>query len=75
LQLPHWSKGIRKKIMKMKKWKDIAGHRPGCAYKGVAVYGTDKEMAKYYSRYCPGCNIPVKWEEIQQEEEDTALKS
>jgi endogenous inhibitor of DNA gyrase (YacG/DUF329 family) len=61
--------------MKMKKWKDIAGHRPGCTYKGVAVYGTDEEMAKYYSRYCPGCNIPVKWEEEKQEKENAALKS
>jgi len=47
----------------MKKWKDIADHKAGCPYKGVAVYGTAEEMAKYHSGYCPGCNKPVKWEE------------
>ncbi|MGE5789849.1 MAG: hypothetical protein ACM33C_03190 [Syntrophaceae bacterium] len=47
----------------MKKWKDIADHKAGCPYKGVAVYGTKEEMAKYHSGVCPGCNRPVKWEE------------
>lgn len=49
--------------MKMKKWTDLAGHRPGCPHKGIAVYGTEQELAKYYSGYCPGCNVPVKWEQ------------
>jgi hypothetical protein len=53
--------------MKMNKWKDIAVHGKGCPYKGVAVYGTEKEMAKYYSGQCPGCNAPVRWEEEKQE--------
>ena len=61
--------------MKMKKWKDSAGHRAGCPYKGVAVYGSEAEMAKYYSRYSPGCNNPVKWEEEKQEKENAELKS
>lgn len=47
----------------MKKWKDIADHKAGCPYKGVAVYGTAEEMARYHSGVCPGCNRPVKWEE------------
>lgn len=55
------------KIMKMKKWKDIAGHKTGCPYSGVAVYGTEEEMIKYHSGYCPGCNTSVKWEEEKQE--------
>jgi hypothetical protein len=53
----------KEKIMEMTKWKDTAGHKPGCPYKGVPVSGTAAEMAKYHSGYCPGCNIPVKWEE------------
>ena len=61
--------------MKMKKWKDLAGHRAGCPYKGVAVYGSEAEMAKHYSKYCPGCNNPVKWEEEKQEKENAELKS
>jgi hypothetical protein len=32
-------------------------------------------MAKYHSGYCPGCNIPVKWEEEKQEKENAALQS
>ncbi len=54
----------------MVKWRDIATHGPGCPYKGVAVYGTEEEMAKYYSGYCPGCNVLVKWEK----EESPPLK-
>jgi hypothetical protein len=54
-------------MKKMKKWTDMAGHRPGCPHKGIAVYGTDEEMVKYYSGYCPGCNVPVKWEKEKQE--------
>jgi hypothetical protein len=56
-------------MRKMKKWIDTAGHRPGCPHKGIAVYGTDEEMAKYYSGYCPGCNVPVKWERANLERE------
>ena len=63
------------KIMEMKKWKDTAGHKAGCPYKGVAVSATAGELAKYHSGYCPGCNIPVKWEEEKQEKEHAALKS
>jgi hypothetical protein len=55
--------------MKIKKWKDITAHGAGCPYKGVAVYRTEEEMAKYHSGICPGCNIPVKWQEEKQEEE------
>jgi hypothetical protein len=51
------------KEIKMKKWKDLAVHKAGCPYKGVAVYGTEAEIAKYHSGYCPGCNAPVKWQE------------
>lgn len=58
--------------MKMKKWTDMAGHRPGCPRKGVAVYGTDEEMEKYYSGFCPGCNVPVKWERENLEREHPA---
>jgi hypothetical protein len=47
----------------MKKWGDQARHRMGCPYQGVAVSGTEEEMAKYYSGNCPGCNVPVHWEE------------
>ena len=54
-------------MRKMKKWTDMAGHRPGCPHKGIAVYGTDEEMAKYYSGYCPGCSVPVKWEREKQD--------
>lgn len=50
----------------MKKWGDMAPHRAGCPYKGVAVYGTEEEMARYYSGDCPGCNVRVKWEEREQ---------
>jgi hypothetical protein len=59
----------------MKRWKDIASHRAGCPYKGVAVYGTDDEMAIYYSRYRPDCNSPVKWEEENRERENASSKS
>ncbi len=52
----------------MSKWKDIAAHKPGCPYKGVAVFGTKEEMARYHSGYCPGCNCPVKWEEEEEKE-------
>ena len=52
--------------MKMKKWGDMTPHRAGCPYMGVAVYGTEAEMAKYYSGNCPGCNVLVKWEEREQ---------
>jgi len=54
-------------LMKMKKWKDLAVHRAGCPYKGVAVHGSEEEMTKYYSGNCPGYNVPVKWEEEKQE--------
>jgi hypothetical protein len=54
---------------KMKKWKDLTVHRAGCPYKGVAVYGTDAEIAKYHSGNCPSCNVLVKWEEEQQEKQ------
>jgi len=47
--------------MKMNKWKDAALHKAGCPYKGVAVYGDENDMARYYFGYCPGCNVPVKW--------------
>jgi|GEM_PF-1641128 len=50
----------------MKKWGDIAAHRAGCPYKGVAVYGTDEEIAKHYSGICTGCNVPVKWQECER---------
>ena len=62
-------------VMETKKWKDTAGHKSGCPYKGVMIQGTAGEMAKYHSGYCPGCNIPVKWEEEKLEKEITALKS
>lgn len=48
--------------MKTDKWIDLARHSTGCPYKGVAVYGNEAELAKYYSGVCPGCNVPVKWE-------------
>jgi hypothetical protein len=51
------------RTVEMKKWSDSALHRTGCPYKGVAVFGTKEEVAKYYSGNCPGCNVPVKWEE------------
>jgi hypothetical protein len=53
----------------MKKWKDIATHKAGCPYKGVAVYGTEDELAKFHSGYCPGCNMLVRWEEQKQDNE------
>jgi hypothetical protein len=53
----------------MKKWKDIATHKAGCPYKGVAVYGTEDELAKFHSGYCPGCNMLVRWEEQTQDNE------
>jgi hypothetical protein len=62
-------------LMRMKKWKDLAVHRAGCPYKGVAVYGSDAEIAKYHSGNCPGCNVLVKWEEEQQERSNTTLKT
>jgi hypothetical protein len=55
--------------MTIKKWKDITAHGAGCPYKGVAVYYTEEEIAKYHSGNCPGCNILVKWEEEKQEKE------
>lgn len=58
--------------MKMKKWTDMAGHRPGCPHRGVAVYGTEEEMTKYYSGYCPGCNVPVKWQKDDRDMEPPA---
>jgi len=61
--------------MRMKKWKDLAVHRAGCPYKGVAVYGSDAEIAKYHSGNRPGCNVLVKWEEEQQERSNTTLKT
>ena len=57
----------------MHKWRDIAEHKPGCPYKGVAVCGTEVEIAKYHCGYCPGCGVPVKWEKLQQEKENTSL--
>jgi hypothetical protein len=51
----------------MKKWKDIAVHRPGCPYKGVALYETEENMAKYHSGYCPGCNRPVATSESSED--------
>jgi len=60
--------------MKIKKWRDRAEHKLGCPYKGVAIHGTDEEIAKYHSGYCPGCNIPVQWEEIKQDKENTTVK-
>ncbi len=59
----------------MKKWKDIALHKPGCPYKGVAVYGSEEEVAKYHSGYCPGCNVPVKWQEEKQLKETPSPSS
>jgi len=53
--------------MKMEKWLDLARHSPGCPYKGVAVYGNEAELAKYYSGVCPGCNVPVKWGKAKKE--------
>jgi len=58
--------------VKMKKWKDLAVHRAGCPYKGVAVYGTDAEINKYHSGNCPGCNVQVKWEEEEQEKQKSS---
>ncbi len=52
----------------MKKWGDLALHRTGCPYRGVSVFGTEEEVAKYYSGNCPGCNVTVKWEEEEQSE-------
>ena len=49
--------------IRMKKWKDLAVHKSGCPYRGVAIYGTEAEITKYHSGICPGCNVPVKWEE------------
>ena len=65
----------KEEIVKAMKWKDIAAHGPGCPYKGVALYETEEDRAKYHSGYCPGCNRPVKWEEIEQVKENAALKS
>jgi len=59
-------------LMKMKKWKDKALHRAGCPYKGVAVYGTETEIAKYHSGNCPGCNVLVKWEEEHQKRQKSS---
>ena len=47
--------------MKQKKWKDVALHKVNCPYIGIAVYGTENELVKHYSGYCPGCNTAVKW--------------
>ena len=63
------------KIMEMKKWKDSAGHKLGCPYIGITLVGTAEEMVRHHSGYCPGCNIPVKWEEEKQVKENAALKS
>jgi hypothetical protein len=63
------------KIMEMKKWKDTAGHKLGCPYIGITLVGTAEEMVRHHSGYCPGCNIPVKWEEKKQEKEKAAVKS
>jgi len=52
----------------MKKWGDQAFHRTGCPYKGMAVFGTEKEVARYYSGNCPGCNVPVNWKEEERSE-------
>jgi len=60
--------------MKMKKWGDVAPHRAGCPYKGVAVYGSEEEMAKYYSGDCPGCSVRVKWEERDLSERSSRLE-
>jgi hypothetical protein len=57
----------------MKKWGDLAPHRAGCPYKGVAVYGSEEEMSKYYSGNCPGCNVFVKWEERDPLEKSSRL--
>jgi len=63
------------KIMEMKKWKDTAGHKLGCPYIGITLVGTAEEMVRHHSGYCPGCNIRVKWEEKEQEQENAAVKS
>ncbi len=47
--------------IKMKKWKDLAPHKTGCLYKGVAVHGYEAEIT--HSGFCIGFNVPVKWEE------------
>jgi len=62
-------------IVKAMKWKDIAVHGSGCPYKGVALYETEEDRAKYHSGYCPGCNCSVKWEEIEQVKENAASKA
>ncbi len=59
--------------MKSKKWNDAAPHKIGCPYKGVGIKSNDSEMAKYYSGYCPGCNVPVKWT-LAEEEAASAAK-
>jgi hypothetical protein len=61
--------------MKMKKWKNVAPHGTGCPYKGIAVHETDKELEKYHSGRCPGCNNPVKWEEEKPGKEDFSAAS
>ena len=65
----------KEEIVKAMKWKDNAVHGPGCPYKGVALYETEEDRAKYHSGNCPGCNRPVKWGEIEQVKEDAASKS
>ena len=48
---------------KIKEVEGPCGAQVRMPYKGVAVRGTDEEIAKYHSGLCPGCNAPVKWEE------------
>jgi hypothetical protein len=52
---------IKTEVMKQKKWNDVALHKAGCPYRGIAVYGNENELVKYYSGYCPGCSMTVKW--------------
>ncbi len=54
----------------MKKWKDITIRGSGCPYKGVALNETEEDRTKYHSGNCPGCNGPVKWEEVKQEKKE-----
>ncbi len=52
---------------RMAKWRDASSHKPGCPYKGVSVSSTREEMERYHSGYCPGCGVPVKWQEVKEE--------
>lgn len=52
----------------MKSWHDLAKHKMGCPYIGIAISGTEEEIVKYHTGYCPGCNVQVNWEEKLQEQ-------